>query len=494
MNGHHEITRRGDPAGRQTKQGAGRRISGACRARVKFGQRLLPFCTALCILAPAKLWALSDMAPPSATTFAYRVSHPVTPLPDTVIEKIADAENGADAAFEEDMTRETDVKTPRRLSRPDLCRTLASVAHANELPVPFFSNLIWHESSFNTGTISRAGAQGIAQFMPRTAAMYDLINPFEPIHAINVAGKFLKELHQQFGNLGLAAAAYNAGPKRVADWIAGRGGLPTETQRYVMRITGRPAEYWLQGKAQTGPEALLMPAKAPCIEVAVEVEAQVQVVRVARLVSELASATEQTRRVASGDSDTDTTPPKTPPAGKGQKVKLAKAEAKSTGNEKTSGKEKSSGKDKKSVKLETTKKDSSKSEATQSASAKSIDVSAARKSAKAEAKAETKAPATDAAKAKGEAKADAQSRTASKADKGNAKPEPEVKIAAKSDAKPEPQAESKPTSGDAAKDKAKDAAKTAPAEEAAASQDPPPRRRVARRARVEAYDRHTGVR
>jgi hypothetical protein len=197
MNGHHEITRRGDPAGRQTKQGAGRRISGACRARVKFGQRLLPFCTALCILAPAKLWALSDMAPPSATTFAYRVSHPVTPLPDTVIEKIADAENGADAAFEEDMTRETDVKTPRRLSRPDLCRTLASVAHANELPVPFFSNLIWHESSFNTGTISRAGAQGIAQFMPRTAAMYDLINPFEPIHAINVAGKFLKELHQR---------------------------------------------------------------------------------------------------------------------------------------------------------------------------------------------------------------------------------------------------------------------------------------------------------
>jgi len=44
--------------------------------------------------------------------------------------------------------------------------------------------------------------------------------------------------------LAFAAAAYNAGPRRVRDWLEGRGGLPSETQRYVEIITGHPAEEW----------------------------------------------------------------------------------------------------------------------------------------------------------------------------------------------------------------------------------------------------------
>jgi hypothetical protein len=51
-------------------------------------------------------------------------------------------------------------------------------------------------------------------------------------------------LRLQFGNLGLAAAAYNAGPKRVLDWLAKKRKLPQETQNYVLTITGRPAERW----------------------------------------------------------------------------------------------------------------------------------------------------------------------------------------------------------------------------------------------------------
>ena len=90
--------------------------------------------------------------------------------------------------------------------------------------------------------ISPAGAQGIAQFMPKTAVEQGLTNPFEPIHALHATAKVLCHLQNRFGNLGLAAAAYNAGPGRVSDWMARRRGLPEETRNYVVRITGRPAD------------------------------------------------------------------------------------------------------------------------------------------------------------------------------------------------------------------------------------------------------------
>ena len=51
----------------------------------------------------------------------------------------------------------------------------------------------------------------------------------------------MRELLEQFGNLGLAAAAYNAGPRRVSDWMAKRGELPEETRNYVRNITGQTA-------------------------------------------------------------------------------------------------------------------------------------------------------------------------------------------------------------------------------------------------------------
>jgi hypothetical protein len=177
------------------------------------------------------------------------------------------------------------------MSRDGLCGAVAAVARANDLPIPFFANLIWQESSFNFKTVSRAGAQGIAQFMPRTAFEYGLINPFEPIHALNVAGKMLRELSGQFGNVGLAAAAYNAGPRRVIAWLAKRGALPGETRRYVLAITGHSTEVWADAKEKANPEVSLMPAKAPCVEVAEAVEEQARVARVSKLIVELAGAT-----------------------------------------------------------------------------------------------------------------------------------------------------------------------------------------------------------
>jgi soluble lytic murein transglycosylase-like protein len=108
------------------------------------------------------------------------------------------------------------------LSRIELCEAAVAVAKANSLPVGFFTRLIHQESGFRPNAVSPVGAQGIAQFMPRTASSRALANPFEPIGALAASAKFLIELADQFGNLGLAAAAYNAGPGRVQEWLAKR--------------------------------------------------------------------------------------------------------------------------------------------------------------------------------------------------------------------------------------------------------------------------------
>src|SRR6266478_6795559 len=105
---------------------------------------------------------------------------------------------------------------------------IEAAATANGLPLDFFTRVIWQESRFRSdavGPITRSGhrAIGIAQFMPGTAAERRLLDPFDPVQALPKSADFLDELRNQFGNLGLAAAAYNAGPKRVQEWLAGTG-------------------------------------------------------------------------------------------------------------------------------------------------------------------------------------------------------------------------------------------------------------------------------
>ncbi len=127
-----------------------------------------------------------------------------------------------------------------------LCRLIDTAASRHEIPTDFLTRLIWRESSFRAGVVSPAGAQGIAQFMPGTARERGLADPFDPEQAIPEAARLLKDLRAQFGNLGLAAAAYNGGPTRVANWLAGRGDLPGETRSYVYRVTGRSPEEWAE--------------------------------------------------------------------------------------------------------------------------------------------------------------------------------------------------------------------------------------------------------
>jgi hypothetical protein len=125
-----------------------------------------------------------------------------------------------------------------------LCRLIEGAARTQQIPHDLLTRLIWQESSFRPRVVSPAGAQGIAQFMPGTAQERGLADPFDPEQAIPKAAEFIAHLAEQFGNLGLAAAAYNGGPARVTAWLAGRGGLPAETRSYVIAVTGRSAEEW----------------------------------------------------------------------------------------------------------------------------------------------------------------------------------------------------------------------------------------------------------
>jgi transglycosylase-like protein with SLT domain len=151
-------------------------------------------------------------------------------------------------------------------SREEICDALVRSALSNDLPVPFFIRLLYQESTFRPAAISAAGALGIAQFMPETAANRRLDNPFDPAQAIPASAKLLRDHYRRFGNLGLAAAAYNAGPRRVDDWRARKGPMPQETQDYVKAITGFPVESWTMPLA--GGPALKVPQGAPCQEAA----------------------------------------------------------------------------------------------------------------------------------------------------------------------------------------------------------------------------------
>jgi hypothetical protein len=133
--------------------------------------------------------------------------------------------------------------------RQAICQTIEDAAAANGLPFGFLARLLWTESGFRSGVTSPAGAEGIAQFMPETAAERGLADPRDPQEAIRHAARLLVELTRQFGNLGLAAAAYNAGAARVAKWLQGASGLPIETQIYVRAVTGRSAEDWAAARA-----------------------------------------------------------------------------------------------------------------------------------------------------------------------------------------------------------------------------------------------------
>ncbi len=114
---------------------------------------------------------------------------------------------------------------------------ISEAAQRSNVPASLLAAQLLAESGFNPFAVSPAGAHGIAQFMPATAAAYGLEDPFNPGAAIAAQGRLMADLLRQFnGRTDLALAAYNAGPAPVAAC----GCVPQypETTAYVMRILG----------------------------------------------------------------------------------------------------------------------------------------------------------------------------------------------------------------------------------------------------------------
>jgi hypothetical protein len=127
----------------------------------------------------------------------------------------------------------------------DICRAVELDASENELPVAFFARVIWQESRFNVPK----GAQ--AHF----------------IEALKNSARYLRDLKARFGNVGLAAAAYNAGPERVVAWLSNHQPLPGKTRNYVAIITGRTAEEWASANPPKTSETTI-PQGVPCTRMA----------------------------------------------------------------------------------------------------------------------------------------------------------------------------------------------------------------------------------
>jgi hypothetical protein len=159
---------------------------------------------------------------------------------------------------------EEPASKPTAVSAMDaFCHALREAAETSGIPVPFFARLIWQESRFRSNEVSHAGARGVAQFMPETAAEVGLDDPFDPFKALPASAKLLRKLRDDFGNLGLAAAAYNAGSGRIQKWLAKQSELPRETRDYVRIITGTKAEDWIEDGDMLAIRVDL-PRKAPC--------------------------------------------------------------------------------------------------------------------------------------------------------------------------------------------------------------------------------------
>lgn len=114
---------------------------------------------------------------------------------------------------------------------------IQSAALNNGLDPALLTSLVEQESDFNPNSRSSAGAMGLTQLMPGTAASLGVTSPFDPVQNLNGGAKYLKQLMTQFGSLPIALAAYNAGPNAVTR----HGGIPPypETQAYVRNILAK---------------------------------------------------------------------------------------------------------------------------------------------------------------------------------------------------------------------------------------------------------------
>lgn len=128
------------------------------------------------------------------------------------------------------------------MSASDIQQQIVSTAPSYGIDPTLALNVAHAESAFNPSAVSSAGAIGVFQLMPATAAGLG-VNPYDATQNINGGLSYLSSLISEFGNTSQALAAYNWGPGNVSNAIANYGDdwfdhLPTVTQNYVSGILG----------------------------------------------------------------------------------------------------------------------------------------------------------------------------------------------------------------------------------------------------------------
>jgi len=139
------------------------------------------------------------------------------------------------AAAPAPAAKEVASQNPAVLSREDLSQMLAKAGGQHNLDRDLLASIVKAESNGNVHAVSRAGAQGLMQLMPGTAAELGVTDSFKPEQNVQGGSSYVDELLTRYhDNLALALAAYNAGPAAVDKYH----GIPPyrETRLYVARV------------------------------------------------------------------------------------------------------------------------------------------------------------------------------------------------------------------------------------------------------------------
>lgn len=126
-------------------------------------------------------------------------------------------------------------RSDAKLTQADLHVMLTNAGEEHNVDADLLASIVKAESNGNTRAVSRAGARGLMQLMPGTAAEQGVSDSFEPNQNVQGGSAYLDELlHRYHDNIALALAAYNAGPAAVDKYH----GIPPyrETRAYVARV------------------------------------------------------------------------------------------------------------------------------------------------------------------------------------------------------------------------------------------------------------------